>query len=105
MTAATKGEGGHASEKWLEYGCSPWRLSTQRAADIYDSGLKLWRREDLVDIEQQLEESFTMEKFTVRRLDGSGVCIRNPYVRGTKANLVGPVCLIVDGVKLYTNYL
>lgn len=65
-------------EPWLDYGCSPWRSSSQRAADLYDSGAKLWRKEDLVDIEQQLAKSLTVEKFTVRRIDNSLVHIQNP---------------------------
>jgi hypothetical protein len=65
-------------EPWLEYECSPWRASSQRAADLYASDVKLWRKEDLVDIEKQLAESFTAEKFTVRRIDGSVVHIKNP---------------------------
>lgn len=62
----------------LDYGCSPWKTSSQRAAELYDSGVKLWRKEDLVDIEQQLADSFTTEDFTVRRIDGSVVYIKNP---------------------------
>ncbi|KAI8947705.1 hypothetical protein F4801DRAFT_592403 [Xylaria longipes] len=65
-------------EPLLDYGCSHWRISSQRAADLYDSGVKLWRKEDLVDIEQQLARSYTAEKFTVRRIDGSIVHIKNP---------------------------
>ncbi|KAI1174781.1 hypothetical protein F4777DRAFT_579674 [Nemania sp. FL0916] len=65
-------------EPLLDYGCSPWRMSSQRAADLYDSGVKLWRKEDLVEIEQQLAQSCTTEKFTVRRIDGSVVNIKNP---------------------------
>jgi hypothetical protein len=52
-------------EPLLDYGCSPWRFSSQTAADLYDSGVKLWRKEDLVDIEKQLARSITMAKFTV----------------------------------------
>ncbi|KAH8904778.1 hypothetical protein BR93DRAFT_980511 [Coniochaeta sp. PMI_546] len=72
-------EGGRVLEPTLlEYGCTHWRSSSQRAADLYDQGVKLWRREDLVDIEQQLAQSRTAEKFTVRRTDGSVVHIKNP---------------------------
>lgn len=78
MAMFAKDEQGQASEQWLDYGCSAWRLSTQRATELYELGVKLWRREDLIDIEQQLGESFTMEKFTVRRLDGSVIYIKNP---------------------------
>ncbi|KAI0434576.1 hypothetical protein F5Y09DRAFT_235429 [Xylaria sp. FL1042] len=65
-------------EPLLDYGCTPWRTSSQRAADLYDSGVKLWRKEDLVDIEQQLARSYTAKKFIVRRVDGSIVHIKNP---------------------------
>ncbi|KFY35911.1 hypothetical protein V494_05495 [Pseudogymnoascus sp. VKM F-4513 (FW-928)] len=78
MAASAKDELGQALTPLLEYGCTPWRISSQRAADLYESGVKLWRKEDLIDIEQQLGKSFTMEKFTVRRLDGSIVHIKNP---------------------------
>ncbi|ODH50694.1 hypothetical protein GX48_03202 [Paracoccidioides brasiliensis] len=57
---------------------SHWIINSQRAADLHDSGVKLWRKEDLADIEQQLAHSRTTEKFTVRRIDGSAIHIRNP---------------------------
>jgi hypothetical protein len=75
----------------LDYGCSDWRISSQRAADLYSSGTKLWTREDLKAIEQQLGQSYIMDRFSVRRIDGSIILISNPlfqvqnpiwYVRG-----------------------
>lgn len=78
MGEFAKDERGQVPEPWLEYGCTPWRHSSQRATELYESGVKLWIREDLIDIEQQLGESLTLEKFTVRRLDGSVVYIKNP---------------------------
>ena len=72
-------EGGHVLEPApLDYGCTHWRTSSQRAAESYDQGVNLWRREDLADIEQQLAHSRTTETFTVRRTDGSVVHIKNP---------------------------
>ncbi|KAI1755799.1 hypothetical protein F4782DRAFT_538250 [Xylaria castorea] len=71
-------ERGQLSKPLLDYGCSHWKTSSQRAADLYDSGVKLWRKEDLVDIEQQVAQSCIAEKFTVRRIDGSIVHIKNP---------------------------
>ncbi|KAI1352570.1 hypothetical protein F5Y01DRAFT_91994 [Xylaria sp. FL0043] len=65
-------------EPLLDYGCSHWKTSSQRTADLYGSGVKLWRKEDLVDIEQQLMQSCAAEKFTVRRIDGSKAHIKNP---------------------------
>jgi hypothetical protein len=62
----------------LEYGCTSWRASSQRVADLYESGVKLWKKEDLVDIEQQLTQSYTAERFKIRRIDGSLVYIKNP---------------------------
>lgn len=78
MTGSAKDEQGQVPEPWLDYGCTPWRLNSQRATELYELGVKLWRREDLIDIEQQLGESFTLEKFTARRLDGGVVYIKNP---------------------------
>lgn len=69
---------GPIQEPWLDYKCSPWTISSQRAADLYHSGTKLWRKEDLIDIEQQLTKARDAEKFTLRRLDGSIVHIKNP---------------------------
>lgn len=62
----------------LDYGCTDWRISSQRAADLYSSGTRLWTREDLEDIEQQLRQSYAMERFLVRRIDGSIIQISNP---------------------------
>ncbi|KAJ6130083.1 hypothetical protein N7512_002863 [Penicillium capsulatum] len=62
----------------LDYGCTDWRISSQKAADLYSSGTKLWTKEDLQDIEQQLRQAYTMERFSVRRIDGSIVQITNP---------------------------
>ncbi|KAI2468621.1 hypothetical protein F4781DRAFT_397279 [Annulohypoxylon bovei var. microspora] len=78
MSGPAQDERGQVLEPLLDYGCSHWRTSSQRAADLYDSGVKLWRKEDLVDIERQLARSCTAEKFTVRRIDGSIVHIKNP---------------------------
>ncbi|KAJ5117645.1 hypothetical protein N7448_011277 [Penicillium atrosanguineum] len=62
----------------LNYGCTDWRISSQRAADLYNSGTRLWTKEDLEDIEQQLGQSSTMELFLIRRIDGSIIQISNP---------------------------
>ncbi|KAJ5929033.1 hypothetical protein N7454_006881 [Penicillium verhagenii] len=53
----------------LDYGHSDWQISSQRAAGLYSSGIKLWTRENLKDIEQQLGESYTRDSFSVRRID------------------------------------
>ena len=81
MSASVTGESAQVLESWLDYGCSPWTISSQRAADLYNSGVKLWRKEDLADIEGQLAESISMEKFTVRRIDGSIIYIKNPMFK------------------------
>ncbi|KAI1771529.1 hypothetical protein F4818DRAFT_429316 [Hypoxylon cercidicola] len=78
MSESAQDGRGQVLEPCLDYGCSHWKTSSQRAADLYDSGAKLWRKEDLVDIEQQLAQSCTAEKFTVRRIDNSIVHIKNP---------------------------
>lgn len=64
----------------LDYGCTPWRFSSQRVADLYDSGVKLWTKTDLQDIERQLERSNEVDRFTVRGVDGRIVQIKNPLV-------------------------
>ncbi|KFY19272.1 hypothetical protein V493_08047 [Pseudogymnoascus sp. VKM F-4281 (FW-2241)] len=87
MTQFTKDGQDQVSDPWVDYGCSPWRLSSQRASDLYESGVKLWRREDLADIEQQLVESFSMKKFTVRRINGSIIYIKNPMF-----GVLKPIC-------------
>ncbi|KAI2463301.1 hypothetical protein F4781DRAFT_440726 [Annulohypoxylon bovei var. microspora] len=65
----------------LNYGCSSWILSSQCASDLYEAGVKLWRKEDLVDIEAQLARSFETEYFTARRIDGVVARIKNPMYR------------------------
>jgi hypothetical protein len=65
----------------LDYGCTDWRISSQRVADLYSSGTRLWTKEDLEDIEQQLRQSYAMERFSVRRIDGSIIQISNPTFR------------------------
>lgn len=65
----------------LNYGCSSWILSSQYASDLYEAGVKLWRKEDLLDIEAQLARSFETEYFTVRRIDGVVARIKNPMYR------------------------
>ncbi|KAK7917477.1 hypothetical protein PG985_011085 [Apiospora marii] len=59
-------------------GYTQWTLSTQAAAELYAGGAKLWTKESLRDIEQQLVEFQTRELFALRRLDGSTIRIKNP---------------------------
>ncbi|KAI1801463.1 hypothetical protein F4811DRAFT_564000 [Daldinia bambusicola] len=58
--------------------CSEWKASSQYMEDLYLSGVKLWRKRDLADIEKQLSQFRTLEKFTIRRVDGSIIHIENP---------------------------
>ena len=62
----------------LEYGCSEWRKSSQLASDLYEEGVKLWTKRDLLDIERQLSRSAELEYFTVRLIDGMQAHIKNP---------------------------
>jgi len=55
-----------------------WIASTQKAAELYDAGEKIWHRQTLLDIERQLTESRTLKKFIVPCLDGSLISIPNP---------------------------
>ncbi|KAI1293073.1 hypothetical protein F5Y03DRAFT_388075 [Xylaria venustula] len=68
---------------------TPWRASSQRVADLYSSGVKLWLKQDLVHIEQQLAQSCTTEKFTVRSIDGSRMHIKNPMY-----GVQQPICIV-----------
>lgn len=52
-----------------------WRKSSQRAAQLYDSGIKLWNRTDLRDIEDQLATE--AREFVVRSIHGEHVSIPN----------------------------
>lgn len=90
-----------SSEPVLEYGCTPWKTSSQQASDLYEAGIKLWRKEDLIDIEQQLAQSLTAEKFTVRRLDGSLVHIKNPMFGVQKPIWYDSRCLTYTFQLLY----
>ena len=62
----------------LDYGCTPYRISSQHVADLYDSGTKLWTKEDLVNIERQLEQSATLDGFAVQCVSSKHVPVRNP---------------------------
>ncbi|KAK8102394.1 hypothetical protein PG984_015540 [Apiospora sp. TS-2023a] len=59
-------------------GYNEWTLSTQAAADLYAQGAKLWTKESLWEIEQQVAEYQTREFFILRRLDGSTIRVKNP---------------------------
>ncbi|KAI1406942.1 hypothetical protein F5Y13DRAFT_207142 [Hypoxylon sp. FL1857] len=55
-----------------------WKESSQYAATTYNAGVKLWKKEDLEEIERQLTESCITDAFTVRRIDSGILRIRNP---------------------------
>ncbi|KAF2014359.1 hypothetical protein BU24DRAFT_213450 [Aaosphaeria arxii CBS 175.79] len=54
-----------------------WRKSSQLAANLYNGGGKLWTKDDLRDIEQQLAHSDKHEFFTVRLIDGTEGRVKN----------------------------
>jgi len=56
---------------------SVWRKSSQAAANLYNNGSKLWTKEDLRDIEHQLENSENQETFRVRLIDDTVVSVEN----------------------------
>ncbi|SPO05429.1 uncharacterized protein DNG_08116 [Cephalotrichum gorgonifer] len=62
----------------FESASSQWILSSQRAADLYSSGAKLWTKIDLRAIEEELAESYTRTSFMLRRFDGTAIHINNP---------------------------
>ncbi|KAL6851346.1 hypothetical protein ACO1O0_008474 [Amphichorda felina] len=46
---------------------------------MYDAGARLWTKNDLVDIERQLEQSASLDRFTLKCLDGTVVQVKNPF--------------------------
>jgi hypothetical protein len=65
-------------DRTLDYGCSDWMISSQKAAGLYNSGTKLWTKEVLENIEQQLSQSYTLYRFSVRPIAGDLVYVYNP---------------------------
>ncbi|KAI1659336.1 hypothetical protein F4813DRAFT_395217 [Daldinia decipiens] len=65
----------------LEHDCSAWKTSSQYMEDLYCLGVKLWRKSDLIDIERQLSQFRTIEKFTIRCVDRSIIYIKNPMYK------------------------
>lgn len=61
-----------------EHESSQWVISSQRAADLYESGAKLWTKKHLRDIEQELAETPTKVCFALRRIDGTTIHVSNP---------------------------
>lgn len=55
----------------LNYLCSVWRRSSQIAANLYNQGCKLWNKNDLQDIEQEIKQSVDRKTFTDLAIDGS----------------------------------
>ncbi|KAI1403939.1 hypothetical protein F4819DRAFT_185429 [Hypoxylon fuscum] len=51
---------------------------TQKAAELYRSGKKLWLASDLERIEHELSQYRTRPSFTIRRTDGSITSVKNP---------------------------
>ncbi|OAR02496.1 hypothetical protein LLEC1_07729 [Akanthomyces lecanii] len=66
------------AEHVLEHDCTAWRASSQQMANLYSKGVRLSRRGDLRDIEQQLAAHATRRLFTVRSVDGAALAIKNP---------------------------
>ncbi|KAI4871196.1 hypothetical protein F4820DRAFT_463375 [Hypoxylon rubiginosum] len=52
--------------------------ATQKSADLYRSGARLYVRSDLERIENELSHCQTTPSFTIRRIDGSTVSVKNP---------------------------
>jgi len=62
----------------MEHGFSQWRKSSQTAYNLINNGTKLWTKNDLCDIEEQLAQSIGHESFTVRSIQGTFLSIKNP---------------------------
>ncbi|KAG7153076.1 hypothetical protein HYQ46_000131 [Verticillium longisporum] len=55
----------------FDHPTSQWIRSSQCAADLYDKGIKFYRKEDLVNIEKKVSESYVREFFNLPRIDGT----------------------------------
>ncbi|KAM3504989.1 hypothetical protein MY10362_003224 [Beauveria mimosiformis] len=64
--------------KLLHHDCTVWRASSQTASTLYEKGTKLWTRQDLTDIEEQLAGCKNRRVFTVRAIDGTTLEMANP---------------------------
>ncbi len=53
-----------------------WMKSSQKAANLYRDGVKIWTKEGLADIEHQLARN--LEIFTICSIDGQEVKVKNP---------------------------
>ena len=62
----------------LLHDCTVWRQSSQAAFNLYMDGVKLWTKNDLLDIEQQLAQLKEHKNFTVRLIGGTTLTTRNP---------------------------
>ncbi|OTA89254.1 hypothetical protein M434DRAFT_110692 [Hypoxylon sp. CO27-5] len=69
---------GEAKQDELELDIPHAIENTQKAADLYRSGQKLWIASDLERIEYELAHCKDMPSFTIRRIDGSTVSVKNP---------------------------
>ncbi|KAM0664945.1 hypothetical protein ACQRIU_006098 [Beauveria bassiana] len=64
--------------KLLHHDCTVWRASSQTASTLYEKGTKLWTRQNLTDIEEQLADCKNRRVFTVRGIDGTTLEMANP---------------------------
>jgi hypothetical protein len=62
----------------LEYDLAERQESTQLISDLYGKGVRLWKKHDLLDIEQQLSRCAELEYFTLHHIDGGETRIKNP---------------------------
>jgi hypothetical protein len=62
----------------LEYDLAERQESIQLISDLYGKGVRLWTKQDLLDIEQQLSRCAGLEYFTLHQIDGAETRIKNP---------------------------
>ncbi|RNJ60170.1 hypothetical protein D7B24_009201 [Verticillium nonalfalfae] len=76
ITTPNPGEPG----TWLSFDhpSSQWIRNSHRAADLYDKGIKFYRKEDLVNIEKEVSEYYVREFFNLPRIDWTVLRMRNP---------------------------
>ncbi|KXJ88521.1 hypothetical protein Micbo1qcDRAFT_214430 [Microdochium bolleyi] len=67
-----------------------WVSSSRYAADLYDAGVKLGCKEDLIEIERQLQRCSKMKCITLPHVNGSTAKYRNPIYHDKKSKCREP---------------
>ncbi|KAH9894515.1 hypothetical protein F4778DRAFT_747329 [Xylariomycetidae sp. FL2044] len=77
MEQTSNQHSGSSESPLVEHPKLQWHTMSQAAADLYDSGVKLWTKDNLAKIERDLARSHEVAEFTIRCIDGSILRIKN----------------------------